>query len=213
MRIAAGLLTLTLLGCQSSSPAPTAVSAPEPARAVTSATPEVAPPTPRRPLARLNPRRQRLEVGEAPPRPRPEARKVGVQVPAGPAPRVHPPVYYAPPLQARVPVQSWPPPAPAQARRSPAQVDAFMVQEQERIRLNNEMLLNRPRPGVGLTPEMQRIAYPQAQLGPSAAERRYFEARADLERPRYTPDNVRGPVGSGMPAEFNPGLQERQRTP
>lgn len=171
MRIIAGLLGLALLGCQSSSNAPLSVMQPEPTRRVNGAAPEVAPPGPRRPLARLQPRRQRLEVGEAPRPPRPRPQKVGVQVisspgqaPASPAQRVNPPVYYAPPVQVgpapQIPKQGWPPPALARARKSQAQVDAFM---------NNEMLLNRPRPGFGLTPEMQRIAYPQVALPPTLA--------------------------------------------
>lgn len=112
-----------------------------------------------------------------------------------------------------------------------------MAQEQERIRQNNEMLMNRPQPGGGMTPEMQRIAYPQVSvpqmMGPSvahqAAERRYLEARADFLNtkyvpngmpPRYTPENLRGAVGTGMPlppqmmnqpAMFNPVLQKAQQ--
>lgn len=112
------------------------------------------------------------------------------------------------------------------------QAEAFVAQEQERIRQNNEMLMNRPQPGGGLTPEMQRIAYPQVQTGPTeahlTAERRYLEARADFLNTkyspngplRYTPENVRGMVGTGMPlppqmigqpAIFNPVLQKAQQ--
>jgi len=228
MRIAFGLLVLTLPGCQSSSTPPVS-SAPEPARVIASSAPrEVAPPAPRRPLTRLNPRRQRLEVGEAPQQTRPRPLKVGVQVIPIP-PQAQPPVYQ-PQVQVRV---SIPPPPPflnqAQARvrqnnemllnrpqagGGQAQMEAFMSQERERIRQNNEMLLNRPQPGGGMTPEMHQIAYPQVvqpQIGPSLAhrqaERRYLEARADFLNTkhvpngplRYTADSVRGDVGTGMP--------------
>lgn len=169
MRIAAGLVGIVLLGCQSSSNAPHSATPPEPTRIVAYAAPEVSPPVPRRPLVRLNPRRQRLEVGEAPRPPRPRPQKVGVQViptvqaPAAPAPRVSPSVNYA--SSPQIPVQGWPPPARARVRKSQARVDAFMAVEQERFRQNHEML-NRPRPGMGLTPEMLRIAYPQVGLPP-----------------------------------------------
>ena len=256
MRIVAGLLALTLLGCQSSSPSASTSVAPEPARVATSTPSEVVPKAPRQPLARLNPRRQRLQVGEAPLRPRPLPQKVGVRVVPSvprpepvvvqvftppPAPPVNAPVYYAPPVQVQssrpsVPTQAWPPPALSRVTQSQARIDAFMAQEQERIRQNNEMLMNRPRPGGGLTPEMQRIAYPQAASPPSigasaahqAAERRYLEARADFLNTkyspngptRYTPESVRGMVGTGMPlppqmmnqpAMFNPVLQKAQQ--
>ena len=244
MRIALGLVALTLLGCQSSS-TPAVTSAPEPVRVVTSAPPEVVPPAPRRPLARLNPRRQRLEVGDAPPQARPRPLKVGVQVINAPLPAR--PIYQPPisfpqvqvqPIPPRLPAASWPPPAvPSMGvARGQAQVEAYLAQERERIRHNNEMLLNRPQPGGGLPPEMQRIAYPQVaqpQIGPSLArqqaERRYLEARADFLNTKYVPDgmpnrytadSVRGAVGTGMPlppgmmnrpAMFNPVLQKAQQ--
>lgn len=240
MRIAAGLLALTLLGCQSSPPAASTRVAPEPARVVTAASTEVIPKAPRQPLARLNPRRQRLQVGEAPLRPRPLPQKVGVRVvsPETQPERVVVQVFTPPPApqvpspRPMVPGQGWPPPAPSRAMQSQARIDAFMAQEQERTRQNNEMLMNRPRPGEGLTPEMQRIAYPQATTGPSAAhqaaERRYLEARADFLNTKYspngpihyTPESVRGMVGTGMPlppqmmgqpALFNPVLQKAQQ--
>jgi len=245
MRIALGLLALTLLGCQSSS-APPLTSAPEPVRVVTSAPPEVAPPAPRRPLVRLNPRRQRLQVGDAPPQARPRPRKVGVQVLYAPpqAPPQSLPVYQ-PRVSVQVmipsvPTSSWPPPAAAPratVARGRAQVESFMAQE-ERIRQNNEMLMNRPQPGQGMTLQMQQISYPQMnyrqpQIGPSLAhkqaEHRYLEARADFLNTKHYPnagtthyraEDMRGMIGTGMPlppnimnqpAMFNPVLQKAQQ--
>ena len=49
-------------------------------------------------------------------------------------------------------------------KESQARIDSFMAQEQERLKQNQEMLSSRPQPGEGLTPEMQRIAYPQAGM-------------------------------------------------
>ncbi len=135
MRIAASLLGLALLGCQSSTPAPNAARAGEPTRVVTSSISSGVATPPRRPLTRLNPRRQRLEVGEAPRRPRPRPQKVGVVV-----------------ISSQIPVQGCPPAAPARARSSQARVDPFMAH------------WDRPRPGVSLTPEMLRLAYPQSPL-------------------------------------------------
>lgn len=236
MRIAPALLALGLLGCQSAPPPQAKAAQPAPV-VLSQAHSEIPPPPPRRPLARLNPRRQSLEVGEAPVQPvarRPM--KVGVQV-------VPQPPQYTPPPSPRVHIE-----VQTQTGNA-AQIEALVAQQREQIRLQNEAhltqlaqqreqilrqnewLMNRPQPGQGLTPQMQQIAYPQ--VGPSLAhqqaERRYLEARADFlntkylppgSPPRYTPESVRAMVGTGMPlppqmmaqpAVFNPVLQKAQQ--
>jgi hypothetical protein len=170
MRIVASLLGLTLLGCQATPPPSTssAVASPPIARPATA--PEIVPPAPRQPLARLNPRRQRLQVGEAPGKARPKAPRVGVVV-VTPQQELRSPQLPPPPAYNYVPRAAEPRPNDTleQIRRSQARIDTFLAQEQERLRQNREFLAHRPQPGGGLTPEMERIAYPQLalpQVGP-----------------------------------------------
>lgn len=152
MRIAAGLLGLTLLGCQASSPTPTLASKPEPTRLIALATPEA-----RQPMTHLNPRRQRLQVGATPL----SLRKPALRVAARTVPA--PTVMHQ--KQPRIPTESWPPRASLKRiQESQARVDSFLAQEQQRLRQNQLFLNNRPLPGEGLTPDMQRIAYPQVTV-------------------------------------------------
>ena len=251
MKLAHGLLALSLLGCQSDSPDLSIRPAQPVPAIIPHPRPEVAPTPPRRPLARLNPRRQHLEVGEAPappilPRWRPM--KVGVRIVPESPPRVGRLMD-----QNQAQLQQLNQSLNAQRQqRIERQNEALLAQEaeqrqriqrqnelilamqarqSEQIQRQNEALMNRPLPDQALTPQMQRVSYPQ--FGPSEAhrqaERRYLEARADFlntkylppgSPPRYTADSVRGAIGTGMPlppqmmnqpAMFNPVLQKAQQ--
>ncbi|MBS2035678.1 hypothetical protein JST97_11875 [bacterium] len=235
MRVTLALLSLALLGCQSTSVPPQSNSAP-PSPLVTQ---KQRPEQQRRPLVRLNPRRQSLEVGEAPPAPELPRRvpmKVGVRVlpESPPRPAISPPQpgRLLDPRQQQI--QSLNESLAAQHQQIQRQNEAILAEQQrqrEQIQRQNEAILaqtqqaalwnNRPLPGQDLTPQMQQVAYPQVGASDAhrQAERRYLEARADFlntkylppgSPPRYNAENVRGQIGTGMP--LPPDLMSRPAT-